>query len=92
MAAAEGFAQQIAIAPHESLFRSAVRRFVRHRLAMIGLGIVIGVALFAIFGPLFLGDPYFTDFLTAKPPAPPSATHPLGTDTSGRDVLARQFI
>lgn len=86
---AEAGPAQIAIATHESLLREAVRKFVRHRLAMVGLGMVVSVALVAIVGPFFLPDAFFTDFLSHPPPAPPSTLHFLGTDTSGRDVLAR---
>jgi peptide/nickel transport system permease protein len=82
-------AAQVVLAPHESLRREAVRRFLRHRLALIGTIIVAMLAFFAIFGPLFFRDPYFADYLTHPPPAPPSPTHFLGTDTSGRDVLSR---
>jgi peptide/nickel transport system permease protein len=87
--AAEAAAAQIAIAPHESLAREAARRFRRHRLAMIGLVTVLSVVALAVIGPFFLPDPFFTDFLSHPPPAPPSDLHLLGTDTSGRDVLAR---
>ena len=80
---------QIVAAEHESLLRAATRRFLRHRLALVGTGIVIVIALIAILGPLVQPDPYFADFISHKPPAPPSAGHLLGTDTSGRDVAAR---
>jgi peptide/nickel transport system permease protein len=83
---------QIALAPHESLVRAAVRRFLRHRLAIIGTGIVVVIATLAILGPFVLPDPFFTDILSAKPPAPPSSLHLLGTDTSGRDVLSRVVL
>jgi len=84
-----GAAAPHVVAEHESLLRAAGRRFLRHRLALIGTAIVVIIALIAIVGPLFLPDPYFSDFVSAKPPAPPHAGHLLGTDTSGRDVAAR---
>ena len=80
--------RQIAIAAHESLLRQATRRFARHRLAVVGTVIVLVMLALAVFGPFLLPDPYFTD-ISKPPPAPPSAGHLLGTDTSGRDVLAR---
>jgi peptide/nickel transport system permease protein len=80
---------QIAIGEHESLARAAVRRYLRHRLAVAGTILVVVIALIAIIGPYVLPDPFFSDFISAKPPAPPSAAHLLGTDTSGRDVLSR---
>ncbi len=80
---------QVAIAEHESLIRAAARRFLRHRLAIAGTILVVIISLIAVVGPFVLPDPFFSDFLSAPPPAPPTAAHLLGTDTSGRDVLAR---
>lgn len=57
----------------------------RVRPASIGLG---ALALFAFVGPLlYRVDPAAIDL--ARTAAPLSAAHPLGTDESGRDVLAR---
>ena len=83
--------QQIAIAAHESLLRLAARRFAKHRLALIGTGIVVAILVLAALGPFVLPDPFFTD-ISKPPPAAPSAIHLLGTDTSGRDVLARVVL
>jgi peptide/nickel transport system permease protein len=83
---------QIALAEHESLARATLRRFFRHRLAIVGTGLVFIIAVLAIFGPFVLPDPFFADILSGRPPAPPSAHHLLGTDTSGRDVLARVVL
>jgi peptide/nickel transport system permease protein len=86
-APASATAAQIVVAPHDTLVRAAYRRFIRHRLAVIGAVVLAAVFLFAIFAPLFLPDPYFislSDFTL-----PPSALHLLGTDLSGRDVAAR---
>jgi peptide/nickel transport system permease protein len=80
---------QVAVAEHESLVRAATRRFLRHRLAVIGTLLVVVIAAIAVLGPFVLPDPFFADFRSAKPPAPPSSLHLLGTDTSGRDVMAR---
>ena len=83
---------QIVAGPHESLLRSAVVRFLRHRLAVLGAVLVALIALLAVAGPFVLPDAYFSDFLSHPPPAPPSGAHLLGTDTSGRDVLARAVL
>jgi peptide/nickel transport system permease protein len=84
--------RQVVAVPHESLARAATRRFLRHRLAIVGLILVISIVLLAVVGPSLLPDPYFTDILSHRPPAPPSTLHFLGTDTSGRDVLARVVL
>src|SRR5262245_35377571 len=85
---------QIAIAPHEWLARAATRRLLRlrHRVALLRPVMLGSIALLAIFGPFVLPDPFFADFLSHPPPAPPSTGHLLGTDTSGRDVLARVVL
>ena len=67
------------------LFWSVIRR---NRAAMIGIGTVVVIALFCFVGPLF----YHTNQITVRldlAELPPSASHPLGTDASGYDVLGR---
>lgn len=67
------------------------RRFVSRPMSVVGLGIVVGVILLAVFAPWVTPYPEhagkFTDFANAL--APPSASHPMGTDHVGRDVLSR---
>ena len=64
------------------------RRFVRARLAWVGLVIIVAFALMAIFAPsLAPYDPNkqsLTQLLQ-----PPNAQHWLGTDELGRDILSR---
>lgn len=69
--------------------RSALRRFLRHRVAVMGLTILTGIVLFITVGTLFFSeaDANFND--TRRRLAAPSAEHPFGTDTIGRDILAR---
>ncbi|MDP2082476.1 MAG: ABC transporter permease [Pseudotabrizicola sp.] len=70
------------------LWRDAWRRLRRNRLAVAGLFIIFGVVLVAVIGPWL--SPY--DFLSQNLDVrnqPPSASHWLGTDDLGRDVLAR---
>ena len=78
---------QVVTAPHDTLLRDAARRFVHHRLAVLGATMLALVFLIAIVGPFLLPDPYFIS-LTAFT-LPPDAAHILGTDLSGRDVAAR---
>ncbi len=76
-------------APRElSPRRLALRRFLRHRLAVVGAIALLIVVLAAVVGPLLLPyDPNVVDPLAIR--QPPSADHLLGTDSAGRDVLAR---
>ncbi len=72
----------------ESAGQRALRRFVHHRAALIGLFVLTVIALLAIFGPIIYGvDPDITNLSNAF--QPPNAAHPLGTDSLGRDLLAR---
>ena len=65
-----------------------MRRFVRHRLVMLGSTIIAALALVALLGPqLAPYDPVGMDF--AAQFAPPSLAHPFGTDEFGRDVFSR---
>lgn len=80
-------AQQVALTDHTSLTRMAIRRFLRHRLAVIGTVILLVVIAMAIFAELISSKPFFTDVKAVN--QPPSLQHLLGTDRSGRDVWAR---
>lgn len=66
----------------------AMRRFFRHRLAMVGL-VISGTLLVAgIFAPLLAPTPYdYADLMASN--QFPSREYPLGTDTIGRDQLSR---
>lgn len=68
--------------------RRVLRRFLRNRLAVIGLIILILIVLVAIFAPLIATNSPFSTNLRALGKAP-SAEYLLGTDTAGRDVFAR---
>jgi ABC-type dipeptide/oligopeptide/nickel transport system ATPase component/ABC-type dipeptide/oligopeptide/nickel transport system permease subunit len=69
-----------------SRFRLAMRRFRRDPLGMAGLVVLVLVVLVAALGPTLW--PYGYSEITDEVSAPPSAAHPLGTDTLGRDMLA----
>jgi peptide/nickel transport system permease protein len=79
---------QIAVAPHEGLLRQAGRRFLQHRLAIIGTVVLLAVAFMAVFLPAFVTlDPLATDYAAIG--GAPGPQHILGADLAGRDVLAR---
>jgi len=66
----------------------AVRRFLKHRPAVVALCILVVFGLVAIFAPLIAPyDPIKSDFLAIR--QPPSALHWMGTDELGRDLLSR---
>ena len=80
-------ARQVVAYEHQSLARAATRRFLRHRLAVIGLVLLAVIVLMAVFADVISSKPFFTDVKAVS--QPPSANHLLGTDRSGRDVWAR---
>ena len=70
----------------QSGWRLALREFVRNRLAVVGVGILLFFVVFCFLGPFF----YHADLLDVSlinAHDPPGAGHPLGADTQGFDVL-----
>ena len=70
-----------------SLLKKNVRKFLRNRLAVFGLVVVLVMTL-ACIGAAVVGIDYSTPNLPAMKQAP-SAEHIFGTDTIGRDLFAR---
>lgn len=78
------------VRPSLSYWKDAWRRLKKNKLAMSGLGFLILLGLFAIFGPIF--SPYevnVTDYKNQN--MAPSAEHWFGTDDAGRDVFTRTW-
>jgi oligopeptide transport system permease protein len=90
-----------------SLWKDAWRRLLKNKLAVFGMIVVAIIAVSSIIGPLIIrkatGFSYDTipsenmEKTRAMPPFRDekgnfSALHPMGTDISGRDVLARVLI
>jgi len=64
------------------------RRFARHRLALVGLGVIVALSLLALAArQVAPHDPIQQDLPHAL--AKPSAEVPLGTDQFGRCILSR---
>jgi peptide/nickel transport system permease protein len=77
-----------ALAARSGSGRLVWRAFIRNRAAVVGVATVFVITLFCFLGPLF----YHTNQVTVRldlAELPPSASHPLGTDASGYDVLGR---
>jgi peptide/nickel transport system permease protein len=72
----------------DSLWREALRRFRRHRLAMVGTLILVAMVVAMIAGPFVYRVPIDEIDFRAKLRTP-SAAHPFGTDDLGQDILAR---
>jgi oligopeptide transport system permease protein len=86
-----------------SLWRDAWRRLLRNRLAVFGMVVVILVAVASLIGPPIIKKTtgFAPDYIPSDPQliksfapfrAPDGSfswSHPMGTDNSGRDMLAR---
>ena len=79
------------LGPANTLWRDAMRRLLRHRLAMFGAAVLFIVAVMSIFGPAIAPyDPNGMDFSDRF--ANPSLEHWMGTDDFGRDIFSRIII
>lgn len=66
---------------------TVLRRFLKHKLAVVGFVIMIVLVIMAVLAPLLA--PYDPYMIQEEFEAAPSARHILGTDSLGRDVLSR---
>src|SRR5829696_2031527 len=76
--------------PSVSPWGEAWRRFKRHRLAVLGLVVLVMMTLLVALGPQIwrvqINDIDFSARLNT-----PSAAHPFGTDDLGQDIFARML-
>jgi peptide/nickel transport system permease protein len=78
----------VPVSAGESPAKRAFKRFMRHRLAVFGLVVVLAFVLIALLAPLIAPyDPLQTSWTRIR--KPPSMAHWFGTDENGRDVLSR---
>lgn len=68
-------------------FSLIVRRFMRHKMAVASLIVLVMIVSAALLAPVIA--PYSPTKPTGSFSAPPSAEHLLGTDQIGRDMLSR---
>lgn len=72
--------------------RRALRRFLRHRLAIVGLIIIALIVILAVIGSEEAALALNLKFgFTSAPPGTLEG-YPLGTDALGRDILARTLV
>lgn len=76
-------------APPLTLSQLTWRRFRRHKMAIFGSVMLALLLLYAIVGAFFYSEEFANYTETGLRLVGPSAEHPFGTDTVGRDILAR---
>lgn len=69
-----------------------MQRFLQHRLAMVGLVMLVILTLACVFGPYLLPFNELHIDLTARFAPPFTDKHYLGTDPLGRDLAARLLM
>ena len=79
------------VVPARSYLSLVFVAFIKNRLAVLGLFLLVFMTLFSFVGPLIYHiSPFTTNLLATL--QPPSTVHPLGTDGLGRDELARLIL
>ena len=73
-----------------SLWRDALRRLLRNRLAILGAVVVLFLILLALFAD-FIAPYAYTKTNFGRLIEAPSRDYPLGTDQLGRDLLSRMI-
>jgi peptide/nickel transport system permease protein len=76
-------------APPLSLGQLTWRRFRRHKMAIFGAVSLLFLILYTFGGALLISEAYANHTDTGLRLQAPSREHPFGTDTVGRDILAR---
>ncbi len=79
------------VAPPLTLTQLGWLRLRRHKMALFGGILLILLTLFSFGGALFVTEKYANFNDTSQRLMPPSAEHPFGTDSIGRDILARSI-
>jgi ABC-type dipeptide/oligopeptide/nickel transport system permease subunit len=77
--------------PPLSLGQLVWLRFRRHKMAMFGAVVMIILILYTIVGVLVFPESYANFNDTSLRLSSPSAEHPFGTDSIGRDVMAHHL-
>ena len=77
--------------PQFSLGQLVWRRFRRHKMAMFGAVVMVLLCAYTIIGVLVFPESYANFNDTSLRLSPPSVEHPFGTDSIGRDVMARSI-
>jgi peptide/nickel transport system permease protein len=88
-AAVAQFGEEHLEAPPLSLGRMTWLRFRRHKMAMAGAVMLILLFIYSFGGSFVFTEDYANFTETGNRLASPSSKHPFGTDTIGRDILAR---
>ena len=102
-----GFEPQAEFVIGTSLGKDAWRRLLKNKLAVFGLIVVITIAIASLIGPAIIkaATGYTYDYMPTKdvvllqslppfrgPDGSFSWMHPMGTDNTGRDILARVLL
>lgn len=69
--------------------RTPLQLFLRRPSTLIMLAILLLTVIFSFLGPVFASSPNATIYDVLQPP---SAAHPVGTDSLGRDMWARLMV
>ncbi len=73
----------------DTIWRVAARRYFKHRMAVFGTILMVGILLFCFGGAFFFSEAYSNQISLVNKFQPPSAQFPFGTDNVGRDLLPR---
>lgn len=77
------------VAVGQSYWQIAWRRFLKHRLALIGGGVALALTLMSILAPWIAPHPFDRINLERRWTQPSPTANIFGTDELGRDVLTR---
>jgi peptide/nickel transport system permease protein len=75
--------------PPLSMGQLTWRRFRRHKMALFGIITLVLIVLYTFAGSLIVSEAYANHTETGNALQAPTREHPFGTDTIGRDILAR---
>ncbi len=73
----------------ESITRMILRRFIHHRMAVVGAFLLLLIILYVTVGAAIYSESYSNKTNVRNKFSPPTAENIFGTDGVGRDVLSR---